>query len=1471
MCLHRSLFGFVALLLLATYPSRSDAQWPEGTLGWCTVQGPGQTACFSTPMAACKAQHAYYAPNVPFYGYIDRENWYTKLCQWPTGLGIVNPTLIFFDCIADVNWRRAPEERCVHVNDDFQNRSPNSSVPNACSAQNINNGGNVLALTANPIDLLSGSKAFRADDFRGHDDSLHLTRVYSHLPFGKSSLMRTAPWGLGRNWRFEFQHEIHIPNNFSVSPQVELAISEGTAVRFIKDAAGNLNPEMQTWFLPQTDYTLEFVGAWPANSTVLTTQTQWRMRDPQRRTWLFQSFFDPAVNQYSVARPIQVTFEDGLQWTLQYGTNRQLLSVTDTFGKSLSFSWIMRDPSTVGSSLPPVPAAISNVGLPDGTSLRYVYETFDISLTPLPQPDRLLRVEQVNSSNVVVSSTTYHYEDARHRGGVTGISDTNGVRRWTVTYDGRGKALTSEGPGGADKVTVSYGALASSILPRTVTNALNKATTYKFRQFGTNDYRLTSIEGAASPNCPAGTQTYAYGTNKFISSITDEEGRVTAFVREARGFPTSVTRGHGTASAVTTIYAWHATLRAPTQIVQPGLTTDLVWNASGQLTQLTQTDTTSHSVPYATNGQTRVWAYTYTPGGRLASIDGPLSGTGDTVTYAYNAQGYLQSVTNEAGHLTQFTGWSGRGQPTTMTDPNGVVTNLAYDALGRLTSMTVDPAGINATTSFEYDTVDQITKVTRPNGAFLQYTYDNARRLTRVQDNTGAAIEYDRNALGNATARRIKDPAASVRLAQTATFDELGRLLTFVGAGTQTWTHAYDRTDNRVQVTDPRSNLYRWAFDPLNRLIRETDEDNAQVNLTLNGKDEVTTYSDPRSLATTYVRNGFGDAIQRMSPDSGTTVYQRNALGLATSITDGRGVVTNLAYDNAGRLLTKQFPGAPGENIAYTWDSTAGGNRGIGRPTGIDDASGSVEWVYDALGRRIQETKTTGAAGYTISYAYDAAGNITQVTYPSGRLVVFARDALGRVSGVTTKKDAASPTVTLASNVAYQPFGPLQGLSFGNGLTLAKTVTQDYDLSTLKVQDPTTLATIVDRSFARTDLVNLTGITEAAVSGRNETYTYTPTNRLQNAVGPWGTLTWSYDLVGNRTSEVLTAGSTSTFNYPAGSNRLASVTQGATSLRSFTHDGAGNVTADDRGGTVYDYRHNHRGRIDRVTVSGQVKADYSYDALERLALRATQNMTPSGTTHFVYDLEGRLLAESTELGVTLREYVWLDDLPLAVVADIDTATPKLYFVHADHLDRPIRMTDETKALVWDAVYRPFGEAHAITGPAANNLRFPGQYFLIEAGLHYNWHRHYDPSLGRYLQPDPLEFIDGPSLYAYAKSAPTMKVDPEGLQAAPSFPRPGFTPIPPVFVPGTPENRRWTDQAIRGVKGFVNACFRQIGNTTPNKNDPECDREWDEARAICADLLGRRNPPLGITGGFRNVEDCARGLVSERCGGNRVSR
>ena len=102
----------------------------------------------------------------------------------------------------------------------------------------------------------------------------------------------------------------------------------------------------------------------------------------------------------------------------------------------------------------------------------------------------------------------------------------------------------------------------------------------------------------------------------------------------------------------------------------------------------------------------------------------------------------------------------------------------------------------------------------------------------------------------------------------------------------------------------------------------------------------------------------------------------------------------------------------------------------------------------------------------------------------------------------------------------------------------------------------------------------------------------------------------------------------------------------------------------------------------------------------------------------------------------------------------------LYFIRTDHIGRPVFATDTIGTKVWEASYLPFGGVETSTGDISN-LRFPGQWFQSEAGLHQNWMRDYDPTLGRYLQADPLGLVDGASVYGYALQNPGRYVDPRG--------------------------------------------------------------------------------------------------------------
>lgn len=174
-----------------------------------------------------------------------------------------------------------------------------------------------------------------------------------------------------------------------------------------------------------------------------------------------------------------------------------------------------------------------------------------------------------------------------------------------------------------------------------------------------------------------------------------------------------------------------------------------------------------------------------------------------------------------------------------------------------------------------------------------------------------------------------------------------------------------------------------------------------------------------------------------------------------------------------------------------------------------------------------------------------------------------------------------------------------------------------------------------------------------------------------------------------------------------------------------------------------------------------VRGAYLYDAFFKLAKRTVTNTTPAGVTHYLYDPDGHVVAETTSAGVTVREYIWLGDMPIAVIDAVNTASPVTYFVHTDHLMRPLKMTNASGAQVWDAVWKPFGEALTITAAPKLDLVFPGQWWQFENALHGNWHRHYDPTTGRYTRPDAMDFIDGPSLYNYAGGNPLTYVDPTG--------------------------------------------------------------------------------------------------------------
>ena len=237
---------------------------------------------------------------------------------------------------------------------------------------------------------------------------------------------------------------------------------------------------------------------------------------------------------------------------------------------------------------------------------------------------------------------------------------------------------------------------------------------------------------------------------------------------------------------------------------------------------------------------------------------------------------------------------------------------------------------------------------------------------------------------------------------------------------------------------------------------------------------------------------------------------------------------------------------------------------------------------------------------------------------------------------------------------------------------------------------------------------------------------------------------FSYDANGNRLS--FTEGASYPYTVTPNSNRVATVAGPVP--KTYSYDAAGNITSD--GSTTYTY--DDRGRL--VTAG---TASYTYNGLGQRVKK------DNGTvTLFVYDEAGNLIGEYDAAGHPIREHVWFAGAPVAVIVGSD-----VHYVHTDHLGTPRAITD-AGTVIWRWESDPFGSTAAQEDPDGDltvftyNLRFPGQYYDSESGLHYNYFRTYDPSTGRYLESDPIGLTGGLNTYGYVSGNPLSYVDPYGL-------------------------------------------------------------------------------------------------------------
>ena len=281
---------------------------------------------------------------------------------------------------------------------------------------------------------------------------------------------------------------------------------------------------------------------------------------------------------------------------------------------------------------------------------------------------------------------------------------------------------------------------------------------------------------------------------------------------------------------------------------------------------------------------------------------------------------------------------------------------------------------------------------------------------------------------------------------------------------------------------------------------------------------------------------------------------------------------------------------------------------------------------------------------------------------------------------------------------------------------------------------------------------NLTSISAPSTPWQSRTYGYDAINRLTHAEGPYGTIDYTYDNAGNRLTKTESSSTTAYTYYPA-TNRLHEAVTGAETI---THafDPNGNMTG--LGLKVLTY--NQDNRLVKVEEGGTTLGEYIYNGLGQRVIKNAGGVT----TVFLYDFDGNIIAESDQTGSISREYLYKGSSRLAMV---DVLSGNMYYYGNDQLGTPQIMTDSTNTVVWEADYNPFGEADVNPNSSVvNQFRFPGQYYDSETGLHYNYHRYFDPSTGRYLTADPIG-LDGmdPNIYGYVLNNPVNYIDKNGLK------------------------------------------------------------------------------------------------------------
>ncbi|WP_206207927.1 RHS repeat protein [Ahniella affigens] len=1295
--------------------------------------------------------------------------------------------------IKNVSYMRKDENGCnpgVAVNENFMvGYSATLNCPLDAAAYPIVGTGKIMCgdITgdvcdvANPVDPASGEKRHSETTLAGLSMS-DLLQVYyrSYGQWGPAG----AEGILGNYWRFAFDRRVR--NYDANAIIVHIAGSEPIMLR--KNTSG---------VYTAINVTKTF------GRTVVINASGFLLTDLDQSQWQFG--LD--------GRLMSIEYADGRTVNVAWGTNT--VALTDQSGRS-----VLIDSEDVQQDFGPV----HNVTV--GKRFEIADQSGQTVVVDTRQPGIVVGI------TTAAGTRQFLYEDAAFPSGLTGIKDELGVQHRRYTYVNNRVSEEFIRVGGTDirqfAFSYSYSGVPTGQRNVTITNALNQSSTANIRVSGNVRRLYTQTDNCAS--CGSNTMSNSYNGDGTLAATIDLRGVRTEYTWDsARALETQRIEAKS-APGVTnptvkrTIQTdWHPTFRLPIKKRRYNNLNVLeqikswAYNDRGQVTaECTHDPAVSGASTYACGSAANAslgvrqttYAYLCTgPGsndpntcpikGQLATIDGPRTDVADITTMAYYQsddpncalsatacayrRGDLHTVTNALGHVTEYVKYDLAGRLARVRDPNGVLTDYAYDTLGRIQDTTVranadgTPSADDITTSVTYESFGAVKRNTQPDGSYLEYSYDSAHRLVGVSDNLGNQITYVLDAAGNRTLEQTKDPQGNVKRLLAAQFDGFSRLKAQINApyagmpnlddpAVKKTSNIYDMNGNLDLLIDPLGRVTDHDYDELNRLKKVVEDKatggiNATTQYEYDTRDNTRKVIDPKSLQTIYTYNGLDDLTQLQSPDTGTTLYTHDQAGNVLTQTDARGKVTTNTYDALGRLATRSYLDTS-LNEVYSYDMAPSGCTNgyqIGRLGFVTDQSGSTAYCYDRQGRIVSKVQITTGGANQVVYTYTKSDQIETVTYPSGRSIRYQRDSLGRVAVVHMQETPLSVESVLIADVAYLPFGPVSQITWGTGVTQTRTYDQNYWIDEIASSAPTGL----QANYELDDLGNIAAIIAGTT---NRGYTYDALYRLTGQQENGSNIrSYTYDATGNRMSfSTDQVGSSQTYDYQPTSHRLVSVAG-----VSRTYDPNGNLTTPATTNPASpNFSYGDHNRMTEVSVSGQARSQFKYNYKGERVLK--ERIIEGGRIYgYVFDESGRLIGEYADQSASvLAEYFWVDDLPVSMVSG-----GSAFAIEVDHLATPRRVMglDQSK-WSWDVLTDPFGNTPPNEDPDGDggamvfNLRFPGQYYDRDTELNYNYMRDYEAITGRYVESDPIGLEGGVSTYSYVEANPLDAIDPFGEQA-----------------------------------------------------------------------------------------------------------